>query len=80
MSTHGKLKNSCIPCPESKMPRLWESLTKNTGKLVGAFVILEKGADLIEADIRDYAIGKIARYKVPKHIFIVDEIPSDSKW
>ncbi|MDY0248340.1 MAG: hypothetical protein RBR26_15660, partial [Methanosarcina mazei] len=28
-----------------------------------------------EADIRDYAISKIARYKVPKHIFIVDEYP-----
>lgn len=48
---------------------------KKYGELVGAFVILEKDADLIEADIRDYAIGRIARYKVPKHIFIVDEYP-----
>ena len=45
------------------------------GEIVGAFVILEKDADLTEADIRDYAIGKIARYKVPKHVFIVDEYP-----
>lgn len=45
------------------------------GEIVGAFVIPEKGADLTEADIRDYAIGKIARYKVPKHVFIVDEYP-----
>ncbi|MFY1112739.1 MAG: AMP-binding protein [Methanosarcinaceae archaeon] len=45
------------------------------GEIVGAFVILEEGVDLAEEDIRDYAISKIARYKVPKHIFIVDEYP-----
>jgi fatty-acyl-CoA synthase len=48
---------------------------KKYGEIVGAFVILEKNADLIEDDIRDYAISKIARYKVPKHIFIVKEFP-----
>ena len=32
---------------------------KKYGEIVGAFVILEKGADLTEADIRDYAISKI---------------------
>jgi fatty-acyl-CoA synthase len=42
---------------------------KKYGEIVGAFVILKKGADLTEEDIRDYAISKIARYKVPKHIF-----------
>jgi fatty-acyl-CoA synthase len=48
---------------------------KKYGEIVGAFVILDKGADLTEADIRDYALSKIARYKVPKHVFIVDEFP-----
>lgn len=48
---------------------------KKYGEIVGAFVILEKNADLTEDDIRDYAISKIARYKVPKHIFIVKEFP-----
>ncbi len=45
------------------------------GEIVGAFVILDKGADLTEEDIRDYAVSRIARYKVPKHIFIVEEYP-----
>jgi len=45
------------------------------GEIVGAFVILEDESDLTEEDIRDYAITKIARYKVPKHVFIVDEFP-----
>jgi len=48
---------------------------KKSGEIVGAFVVLEKEADLTEEDIRDYAICKIARYKVPWNIFIVDEYP-----
>jgi fatty-acyl-CoA synthase len=45
------------------------------GEITGAFVILDKASDLTEADIKDYAAGKIARYKVPKHVFIVNEFP-----
>ena len=45
------------------------------GKIVGAFIIKEEGYDLTEEDIRDYAISQIARYKIPKHVFFVDEFP-----
>ncbi len=45
------------------------------GEIVGAFVILKEGAELSPEDIRDYSLQKIARYKVPKHIFIVEEYP-----
>ena len=45
------------------------------GEIVGAFIIKEEGSTLTEEDIRDYAIEKIARYKVPKHVFFVDEFP-----
>ncbi len=45
------------------------------GEIVVAFVIPEDGADLKEEDVRDHAIEEIARYKVPKHVFIVDEFP-----
>ncbi len=45
------------------------------GEVVGAFIRLSAGATLTPEDIRDYARTKIARYKVPKHIFIVDEYP-----
>jgi fatty-acyl-CoA synthase len=48
---------------------------KKYGEIVGAFVILKKGADLTEDDIRDYASSRISRYKVPKHIFFVDNYP-----
>lgn len=45
------------------------------GEIVGAFVMLQEGTDLSEEDIRDCSMQKIARYKVPKHVFIVDEYP-----
>ncbi|MCQ2971793.1 MAG: AMP-binding protein [archaeon] len=46
------------------------------GELVGAFIIKKEGFDdITEADIRDFSIGKIARYKVPKYVFFVDEFP-----
>lgn len=45
------------------------------GEIVGAFVILNQDAQLCEEDIRDYARDRMARYKVPKHIFFVDEYP-----
>ena len=45
------------------------------GEIVGAFVIPEKDVDLEEEDVRDYALQQIARYKVPKHVFIVEEFP-----
>lgn len=45
------------------------------GEIVGAFVIPEEEADITEEDVRDYSMKEIARYKVPKHVFIVDEFP-----
>lgn len=45
------------------------------GEIVGAFVILDDDANMEEEDIRDYALQKIARYKVPKHVFFVEEFP-----
>jgi fatty-acyl-CoA synthase len=48
---------------------------KKYGEIIGAFVIKEEGSQLTSEDIRDYASHKIARYKVPKHIFFVQEFP-----
>lgn len=45
------------------------------GEIVGAFVMLNDGVQLTEEDIQDYARTKIARYKVPKHIFFLKEYP-----
>jgi fatty-acyl-CoA synthase len=45
------------------------------GEQVGAFIILKDGATLQEEEIKDYCRGQIARYKIPKYIFFMDEYP-----
>jgi fatty-acyl-CoA synthase len=45
------------------------------GEVPGAFIILKEEQTLEEEDVRDFCRGQIARYKIPKHIFFVDEFP-----
>ena len=45
------------------------------GEAVGAFIILKEGERLSEEEVRDFCRNRIARYKVPKYIFFVDEFP-----
>ena len=46
------------------------------GEIVGAFVRTRPGyEDMTEEDVRAYAIPRIARYKVPKRVFFVDDFP-----
>jgi len=45
------------------------------GEAVGAFIILQEGADMQESDVQDFCRNKIARYKIPKYIFFVEEFP-----
>ena len=43
------------------------------GEEVGAFIILKEGFDLTPEDVQDYCRGKIARYKIPRHITFVSD-------
>ena len=46
------------------------------GEIVGAFIRTRPGYEgLTEADVREWAIPRIARYKVPKRVFVVDDFP-----
>ena len=45
------------------------------GEVVAAFVMRKDGADITEEDVRDFSRARIARYKVPRHVFFVDEFP-----
>ncbi|MDR1895217.1 MAG: AMP-binding protein [Prevotellaceae bacterium] len=48
---------------------------KKYGEVPGAFVILKEGETLTEVEIRDFCRGQIARYKIPKHIFFIEQFP-----
>ena len=45
------------------------------GEQVGAFIKIKKGSTLSEEEVADFCRGKIARYKIPKYIFFVEEFP-----
>ncbi len=46
------------------------------GEIVGAFIRTRPGhEDMTEEDVRSFAIPRIARYKVPKRVFFVDDFP-----
>ncbi len=49
--------------------------SKKYGEAVGAFIILHEGVDIQYSDVREYCMDKIARYKIPKYIFFIDEFP-----
>ncbi|TAJ15378.1 AMP-binding protein [Marinilabiliaceae bacterium JC017] len=48
---------------------------KKFGEIVGAFITLKAGASLTEEDVQEFCRGKIARYKIPKHVFFVEDFP-----
>ncbi|MDY0267096.1 MAG: AMP-binding protein [Methanimicrococcus sp.] len=45
------------------------------GEEVGAFVILKDGVTMHPEDVREFCRGQIARYKIPKYVFFLDDFP-----
>lgn len=90
-SVTGRIKDMIIRGGENIYPREIENLlltmpgikdvqvvgvpSAKYGEQVGAFAILKDGVSVSEEDISDFCRSKIARFKVPKYIFIVSEFP-----
>lgn len=49
--------------------------SKRYGEAVAAYIILKDGADMEESDVRDFCMGQIARFKIPKYVFFVKGYP-----
>jgi acyl-CoA synthetase (AMP-forming)/AMP-acid ligase II len=48
---------------------------KKLGEEIAAAVVLREGIDATDEDIRKFASGRLANFKVPRKILILDEIP-----
>ena len=48
------------------------------GKRLKAFVVLDKGKDASEDDLKQHVKSNLARYKVPREIVFLDELPRNS--
>ncbi len=45
------------------------------GEEVGAFIILQEGTSMTPEDVQSFCRGQIARHKIPRYIFFVNEFP-----
>ena len=48
------------------------------GQRLKAFVVRRPGASLSEADVKDYVRANLARYKIPRDIEFLDELPRNA--
>ena len=48
------------------------------GQRLRAFVVKEDGVDVSEEDLKDYVKANLARYKVPREVVFVDELPRNA--
>ncbi|HEY0888273.1 MAG TPA: AMP-binding protein [Nocardioides sp.] len=48
------------------------------GKRLRAFVVVRSGADVTDADLKDWVRENLARYKVPREFVVLDELPRNA--
>ena len=61
--------------PEVKDVQVVAVASPRYGEDVGAFIILKDGKELTREDVRDFCKGHIARYKIPRYVFFIDQFP-----
>ncbi len=49
--------------------------SKKYGEEVGAFIIPKDGIEMMATDVTQFCKDKIARYKIPKYVFFINEFP-----
>jgi fatty-acyl-CoA synthase len=70
-----EIENFLYPHPEIEAVEVVGVASKKYGEEVGAFIKRKAGSQLKEEDVIDYCRGQIARFKIPKYIFFVNEFP-----
>jgi fatty-acyl-CoA synthase len=51
---------------------------KDFGQRLRAFVVLDRGAEVSEDDLKEHVKRTLARYKVPREIVFVEELPRNA--
>jgi fatty-acyl-CoA synthase len=70
-----EIENFLYTMPSIQAVEVAGVASKKYGEEVGAFIIKRSGYEITEEDVMDFCRGKIARYKIPKYIFFVNEYP-----
>ena len=45
------------------------------GEAVSAWIVAKQGASVSEDDVREFCRGRIAHFKIPRYVKIVDQLP-----
>lgn len=70
-----EIENFIYQMPQVEMIEVAGIPDQKYGEIVGAFIKLKKGASLSQEMVQEFCRGKIARYKIPKHVIFVDDFP-----
>lgn len=70
-----EIENFIYKMPQVEMVEVVGIADEKYGEIVGAFVKLKAGAELSQEDVQEFCRGQIARYKIPKHVFFIDDFP-----
>ncbi len=70
-----EIENYLFNIPQIKGVEVVGLPSPRYGEQVGAFITLKDGQTLTQKDVREFCEGNIARYKIPKYIFFIEEFP-----
>ncbi len=70
-----EIENFIYQIPEVEMIEVVGIPDEKYGEIVAAFIKLKKDTSLSIDMVQGFCRGKIARYKIPKHVFFIDDFP-----
>lgn len=70
-----EIENYLYHMPQIETVEIVAVPSKKYGENVGAFIKVKNGKKLSEEEVTAFCRGKIARFKIPKYIFFIDEFP-----
>lgn len=70
-----EIENFIYKIPQVEVVEVVGISDEKYGEVVGAFIKLKDGKEISQEEVQEFCRGQIARYKIPKHVFFVDDFP-----
>ena len=70
-----EIENFIYKIPQVEVVEVVGIPDERYGEVVGAFIKLKDGKVLSQEEVQEFCRGQIARYKIPKYVFFVEDYP-----